>query len=203
MKKRQPGKRYPLLVYRRIMGRLAMPTLVLGLVFLAAWGWSQYSLPPAFAKGAETWLLVGAGVSLLFGLFAFFSRGMTYVQPRRDHLRLVTPFLNLRISYRRVRSIHPASFVQLFPPQEAGWGERRLMEPFYGKTAVVVELMSFPLRPVFLRLFLPRQMFLRHFDGLVFVVADWIAFSTELDAFFGSWQQLQSHGRRSIDLWRR
>jgi hypothetical protein len=140
-------------------------------------------------------LPAGAAISLGFALFAFFGRHMAYVQPRSDHLRVVTPFLRLHISYRRVLSAHPSEFSQLFPPQEASWAQRRLLSPFYGQTAVVLELASYPLPPWVLRFFLAPQMFSPHTTALVLLVPDWLRFSTELDSFMGAWQQLQK--RRS------
>ena len=76
----------------------------------------------------------------------------------------------------------------MFPPSEATWTERALLEPFYSKTAVVVELFNYPISPAILRLFLPPQMFHPQKIGLVFVVADWMALSTEIDSLFGDWQ---------------
>ncbi|HEX9029015.1 MAG TPA: hypothetical protein VF823_07565 [Anaerolineales bacterium] len=194
MKPRKAGKRYTLLTYRHSMSRLWTATLLLGLVLAAAGGWSWFSGTPLISWDVETWLLVGSGVCLAFSLFAFLARGMAYVQAYADHLRLVTPFLKLRISYRRMIRVHPASVQQLFPPLEAGWAQRRFLEPFFGETAVVIELTSFPLAPALLRLFLPSMMFLHQTNGLVLLVPDWMAFSTELDSFQGAWLQMQ--GRR-------
>lgn len=195
MKARKAGSRHSLLLYRRVMERLWPPTLLLGGLLLGLWAWSWYWGTPLLPSQNDLWLLTGAGVSLGFALFAFFGRRVAYVQPRRDHLRLVTPFLRLNISYRRVLSAHPSAFSQLFPPQEASWAQRRLLAPFYGQTAVVLELSRYPLPPFLLRFFLMPQMFSPHTTALVLLLPDWLAFSTELDSFMGAWQQLQK--RRS------
>ncbi len=194
-KPRKIGARHPLLLYRRVMDRLWASTLVLGIILLAAWGWTWLSPTRWFAGQENNWLAVAAGILLAFTLFAYFGRFVAYVQPRRDHLGLVTPFLHLRISYRRIRSVHPADFHQLFPPNEASWAQRRLLEPFYGKTAVVVDLNEYPLPRRLLRFFLAPQMFSRRTTGFVFLVPDWMTFSTELDSFMGVAQQGQGARR--------
>jgi hypothetical protein len=187
MKSRKTGARYPLLLYRRVMSRLWVATFVLGLLLALVWGWGWFYTTPLLLSGDNNWLAVAALVLLAFSLFAFLARNMAYVQPRRDHLRLVTPFLRTNISYRRMNNSKPVTFQQLFPPKEASWAQRRLLEPFYGKTAVVVDLSSYPLSPWLMRLFLAPQMFSPRSTGLVFLVPDWMAFSTELDSMKGSW----------------
>ncbi len=136
----------------------------------------------------ETWVYVAGLVVLSFTLFALLARRMGYVQAFGNHLRVATPFLRLKISYRRIRSVHPEEYHKLFPPMEATWAERSLLAPFYNKTVVVVELYNYPISPAILRLFLPAQMFHPQKIALVFVVADWMAMSTEIDSLFGDWQ---------------
>ena len=196
MKTRKTGSRHPLLLYRRVMDRLWRSTLVLGLLLVGIWGWTWWSGETLLRGQDSLWLPVGAVVALAFTVFAFFGRSMAYVQPRRDHVRLVTPFLRTNISYRRLISTHPAEFAQLFPPRDASWAQQRLLEPFYGKTAIVLELNAYPLPPAFLRLFLAPQMFSRGARGIVLLVPDWMAFSTEVDSMLGSWQQLQKQKSR-------
>jgi hypothetical protein len=177
------GKRYPLLFYRRAMDRLWVATLFLGIILGGVWLWFWMSDTPLITPGNETWLLAGSVAALGFTAFAFIARRAAYVQPQRDHLRLVTPFLRMNISYRRIRSVHPASFQQLFPPGKASWAQRSFLEPFYGRTAVVVDLTSYPMSPGLLRFFLAPQMFSPQSTGFVFLVPDWMEFSTELDTF--------------------
>jgi hypothetical protein len=188
------GRRHTLLLYRRIMDRLWAPSLVLGLLLLGIEAWSWFNETRLIEGQDNLWILVGSAVLLAFSLFAFFGRKLAYVQAQRDHIRLVTPFLKLRISYRRIRSAHPSDFSQMFPPKEAGWAEKQLLEPFYGMTVVVLDLTAFPLPPAVLRFFLAPQMFSRHKSGLVLTVADWMALSTEIDTLFGAW--LRTQGRR-------
>lgn len=191
MKTRRYGKRHRLLLYRRTMDRLWVATLILGVLLGAIWLWLWVSDTPILDPGNEIWLLAGSVVALGFTAFAFISRHAAYVQPHWDHLRLVTPFLRMNISYRRIRSVHPAAFQQLFPPNQASWAQRSFLDPFYGRTVVVVDLTSYPMSPLLLRFFLSPQMFSTQTTGFVLVVPDWMDFSTELDSFRSAWMQLQ------------
>ncbi len=197
MKTRTPkaGKRHPLLIYRRTMDRALAAAVLLGILIVVAWGWIYFGEPQRMAT-ISIWLIAGGIVALIFAVFAFLARWMAYVQARSDHLRVVTPFLNLKVSYRRVRSVHPADFNQLFPPNQASWSQRNYLEPFFGMTVVVVELSSYPLKRAMLRLFLPKQMFSNGMPGLVFLVPDWMALSTELDSLQGTWVQFQKRHRK-------
>lgn len=191
MKARKTGSRHPLLLYKRWMDRLWRSTLLLGLLLFGIWFWTWWFGTNLLHGQADFWLLLGAIVVLGFTLFAFFARRMAYVQPRRDHLRLVTPFLRTNISYRRLVSTHPVDFAQVFPSKDASWAQRRLLEPFYGMTALVLELNNYPLPRALLRFFLAPQMFYPRARGLVLLVPEWMALSTELDSLVGAWQQEQ------------
>jgi hypothetical protein len=188
MRSRKFGKRHRLLIYQRVMDRLWAATLVLGLVVVAAWWWAG-DIFPSLSQLDETILFAGGTVLITLAFLFFVMRSMAYVQTSTDHLRVVTPFIRLKISYRRIRTAHPAEFHQLFPPSKAKWDERRLLEPFYGKTVLLVELSAFPISPSILRLFLPRVMFSPQSKGFVFVVKDWMTLSTELESYLGVWLQ--------------
>jgi mRNA-degrading endonuclease HigB of HigAB toxin-antitoxin module len=194
VKRRRSGSRYPLLIYRRAMDRLWKPTLILGILLTFLWWWSWYRGGINLSTSADLWIAIGALGVWAFSLFTFFARKMAYAQPRQNHLRLVTPFLRLNISYKRIRNTHPADFHQLFPANEASWAQERFLLPFYGMTTVVVEMNSYPISRVFLRLFLAPQMFSKRDIAFVLLVPDWMSFSTELDTFRGVW--LQSQNRR-------
>jgi hypothetical protein len=90
---------------------------------------------------------------------------------------VATPLLSLKVSYRRLKSVHPATVGKLFPNHQAKWSERRFLEPFYGETAVIVELSTYPLSKRFLRFFLGEHTFLPHLTGFVFLVPDWMGLS--------------------------
>lgn len=191
MKSTKIGKRHTLLFYRRFMDQLWPITLFLGVFLLAFWWWKELLVPEMPALFSA--VILGSGVfALALGIFALLARNMTYAQARSGYFAVVTPFLRLKISYRRIRAVHPAEFQQLFPVQNTGWAQKEFLSPFYGKTVLVVELFSFPVHPRWLRLFLPAPMFLPTTTGLVFVVKDWMLLSTDIDIFQGRWKQSQS-----------
>ncbi|MEK6221642.1 MAG: hypothetical protein N2D54_05290, partial [Chloroflexota bacterium] len=116
-----------------------------------------------------------------------------YAQAKTDHLLLATPFLRLKISYRRIVSARPMEFVMLFSPKKMKWADKRFAEPYFSKTILAVILNGFPMSPTILRLFFPKFIFLPQEEaGFVLVVADWMALSTEIESYQGSWQRSQA-----------
>jgi hypothetical protein len=200
MKPARAGNRHALLFYRRTMDRVWKTTLLLGIVLTASAGFTLLRPTTILGLSSDTWLLVAAIVAFVLSAFAFFSRWAAYVQARPGSLKIATPFLRFQVSYKRMRSVRPVLTQQLFPPDKSSWSLRSYLEPFYGKTALVVELKNFPLNPALLRLFLPEAMFARTTTGLVLVVNDWMKLSTEIDSFRGAQLQEESVarlGRRS------
>ena len=191
VKSKKASGRYPLLLYRRTMDRVWVLALLLGLLLIAVAGWALVNETMIFGVSSNIWLFAAAIVALVLSVFAFMARFVAYLQVFSNYLSVVTPFLRLKISFRRVRSVYPTLIQQLFPPQGSSWSQRSFLEPFYGKTAVVVELIDYPINPALLRLFLPAQMFSPQLPGLVFLVPDWLKLSTELDSFYGAWLQAQ------------
>ena len=104
------------------------------------------------------------------------------VQAFSDHLRLVTPFLRLNISYRRIRRVNTAALSTLFPPRSLHGLKRDILEPLFGRTAVVIDLNALPMPMATLRLFLSPFFFKDSTPHLVILVRDWMGFSTELES---------------------
>ncbi len=195
MKSRRSGARHPLLFYRRTMDRVWKSTLALGSVTAIIAGFNLIKPVQILGMSSDIWLVVIVVVAFALSAFAFLARFVAYVQAQNECLRIVTPFLSFRISYKRMRSVRPALTQQLFPPEKASWAQRSYLEPFYGKTALVVELRGFPLPPALLKLFLPDTMFAQTTTGLVLMVPDWMQLSTEIDTFRGAWLQKESFAR--------
>lgn len=196
MSARQSGNRYPLLMLRRVWDRIWGPTLFLGIILSLAWWQAGSGNLPFIENANNLWVLFGATISLLIGVFSLFARKMSYIQPFASHFRIVTPFLRLNVSYRRIRSIHPADMIQLFPPKDQTGGRLRFLKPFYANTALAVELTGWPVSRSLLRLFLPRQIFHPKTTGFIILITDWMKLSTELDSRIGTWQTNRTSKRR-------
>lgn len=187
MNKTSSGKRQPLLMVRRSIDRLLVAMLLFGLLLFAIWMVPLLAGVGFISKAIQSVISVSAVVLVTLSLFAFLARFRAFVQVRPSYLSIVSPLLQLNISFQRLRSAHPALIQQLFPPKESSWAQRAYLHPFYGKTAVVLELNEYPISKFILRLFLTGEMFSPHNSGFVLLVPDWMTFSTELDTFHGRW----------------
>jgi hypothetical protein len=200
MKTTKSGPRRNLLLYQRMMDRLWRVTLPLGLFVLAWWNWGGRVFFAPLEPPIDL-ITLCCGIALVcFSVFFIITRHMAYVQARQDHIRLVTPFIKLKISYQRVRSLHPVNFTQLFPPNQTSWSARRFLRPFYGKTALALELTALPFSKGFLRLFFAPQMFLPTTNGFVLLVDDWMDLSMDIDSRMGNWRQKQTPPKSNFSL---
>ena len=120
------GRRYTLILYTHMLNRWwpALLTLALAL-FALAFGVSQ--TPEGKAAPFLTTATAGLGIVVLIMTFFFLTiRKSAYVQPFPNHIRLVTPFLRLNISYRRLRSSTTSEMQALFPPASISAGDVEL-----------------------------------------------------------------------------
>lgn len=188
------GRRYHLILYTYMLDRWWRAVLGIGMVMLAL-AVGLVRLPEAlpqyhFLPVTTTTLRVmgGAGVySVLLALFLIIIRRMAYVRPYDSHLRLVTPFLRMNISYRRIGRAASVEMAALFPLEKfKGW-RRKLLRPLAGRTAIVLEMNGWPLPRWALRLFLSPFFFPSETPRLSLLVDHWIEFSTELESFRGTW----------------
>ena len=189
-KSRNHGRRQVLLLYRDSMDDLWSASLFFGLLLMAGWFLSGRLLPD-FEPFQKMVLFTGGLVLLAIAAFALMARKGGYVQAYADHFRLVTPFLRLKIAYRRVSGIRASQFGALFPPEKARRAERSALQPFYAATVVEVDLKEYPLSKRTLRLFLPRHCFAVGKTGLILLVDDWMSLIQDLDHFSQQWRQAQ------------
>lgn len=191
------GKKHPLLFYRRTVDRLSLAMLTLGVV-AGVVGWFDLLEPGAvFGVSSANAMLALAAFSLTVSGLTFLARFLAYVQARQSFLVIATPFLRLKVSYQRVRSVRTALLQQLFPGGKLSWSQRHYLGPYLGETVLVVETRGFPLSRAILRLFLPSAMFDPTTQGLILWVADWMRLSTEIDTLRGAWLEKQGEKRRS------
>lgn len=191
----ESGRRHLLIVYKYMLDRWWKATLTLGLVLLglaSGLGRLPLFMPQSTFPGIDDWRLwglAGAGGFAIF-LTVFFAsiRKSAYVQAFSDHLRLVTPFLRLNISYRRIRRTYSSEMGHLFPPKRMGAWKRELVRPLAAKTVIILELTRFPVSQAALRLFVSPFFFPDKTPRLALLVPDWIAFSTELESRRGARQ---------------
>lgn len=184
------GRRYPLVVYTRMIDRWWPAIFLLGLALMAL-AWHFYS--DLYARLTEPWrwmvmVGLGAGVTLI-SLIMLALHKSAYMQPFGDHLLLATPIFRLNISYRRVLRTTTASMAVLFPPKSMRGMKREIIEPLAGMTAVVVELNGFPLSPAALRFFLSPFFFKDKTPHFVILVQNWMGFSTEIESMRTSGKQ--------------
>lgn len=176
------GHRYSLLIYTHMLDRWWPATLFLGAALLGlAWAVRLYYPDPTDTWRWLTLTSVG-GLVLVITIFLFGIRKSAYVQPFQDYLRLVTPFLRLNISYKRIRRTASVTMGSLFPPKSISGWRREILEPLAKRTAIVVELNGFPISQTVLRFFLSPFFFKDKTPHFVLLVNDWMRFSSELES---------------------
>jgi hypothetical protein len=173
------GRRYPLVVYTRMINRWWAAIFALGLALLGV-SWALRSW------GFEEWrwlvfISIGA-LNLFLGVVLFLLRKSAYVQPFGDHLRLVTPFLRLNISYKRFRRASTTNMGAVFPPKSVSNWQAEILEPLLPMTALLIELNGYPMPQSSLRLFLSPLFFKDKTPHLVILVEDWMGLSGELES---------------------
>jgi hypothetical protein len=138
------------------------------------------------------WALGGAGgYAVLLSFFLISIRKSAYVQPFETHLRLITPFLRMNISYRRIRQASSVEMKHLFPIMKfQGW-RRRLMIPLADQTALVLDMRGWPLPHWVLGLFLSPYFFPDKTSRLALLVPKWMDFSMEMEGFRSNWLDAQ------------
>lgn len=193
------GRRHPLIVYRKIINRWWPETLTLGLILMAL-AWPIYQDPlgqvqPWRWKG----MLVLGGGTILIALMLLAMRSMAYVQVLQTHIKLVTPFLRLNISHKRLQRSTTAEMRTIFPPEKMRGWKREVIASLGARTAVVLELNGWPAVPEILRLFLSQLFFKDNMPNFVILVDDWMRFSTELESMRRGEGKNQSAQPRSLD----
>lgn len=172
-------RRYPLVIYTHMIDRWRPAIFALGAALLSV-AWAVYS------RGLEQWRWLGmagiGGLNIFIGFLLLVVRKSAYVQAFNDHLRLVTPFFRLNISYRRIRRTSSANLSALFPPNSVSKWQAEIIQPIAKMTAVVIELNAFPMPKSSLRLFLSPLFFKDKTPHFVILVDDWMRFSSELES---------------------
>ncbi len=179
------GHKFPLIVYQHLLNRWWTPMFAIGLVMFAL-AYGEYT-DPIYRYISWRWqLFAGIGVLAIFiGIFFLLIRQIAYIQAFPGYIKLVTPFMRINISYKRLHKTTTTEMRQLFPPKSLrGWTlERDIFAPLASQTAIILELKSYPISPVVLRMFLSRFFFKDKTPHFVILVKDWMGLSTEIDSF--------------------
>jgi hypothetical protein len=176
------GHKYPLIVYQHMLNRWWPAMITMGLVMFAL-AYSEYIDPLAQFLPWRWQVLSGiGGLAIMVGIFFLLIRYIAYVQPLPNHLKLVTPFMRVNISYKRFKKTTTTEMRYLFPYKSMSGWVRDIFAPLATKTALVIDLNGYPISPSLLRLFLSRFFFKDKTPHLVILVKDWMRFSSELES---------------------
>jgi len=176
------GHKFPLIVYRHILNRWwpAMFAMGIGMFALA---YSEYIQPLGPFLPWRWQLAVGVGgLAIMVGIFFWVIRYFAYVQPFPTYLKLVTPFMRINISYKRIKKTTTTEMRYIFSYKSMSGWVQEIFSPLANKTALVVDLNGYPISSVVLRLFLYRFFFKDKTPHLVILVKDWMRFSSELES---------------------
>ena len=188
------GKRFHLLIYERMWQKWGLASLLVALASGVLW----VLAPRArfIPSSLRPLILVLALASLGVFVYSFMARRMAWVQCRPGHLHIQTPIYPLAVSYSRIKVVRPSEFGHIFDPSKEKPGRRNWLRPYWGKTAVVVEISKYPISKSWLRLWFNRYMFSPEVTGFVFLVEDWMTLSRQLDDFRSKWELRRAARRR-------
>src|SRR5512138_1016200 len=153
------GHKYPLIVYRHMLNRWWPAMIAIGLGMFA-FAYTEY-IQPLGRFLPWRWQLAAAvgGLAILVGIFFWIIRFFAYVQPYPAYLKLVTPFMRINISYKRIQKTTASEMRYLFALKSVSGSARDVLEDLATKTAIVIDLNGYPISPALLRLFLYRFFF--------------------------------------------
>lgn len=197
MAAKKGGRRYPLVIFTHMLSRWWTAVFALGLAMLVlswvvrSWGFEQWRW--------MTFAVIG-GFTAIAGIGMFLIRKSAYVQPFNDHLRLVTPFLRLNISYKRFRRTNTANMGSLFPSKSIPKSLVDVVAPLSKMSAIVIEVSALPMSQTALRFFLSPLFFKDRSPHIVILVADWMRLSAEMDSIRHGSDVPEVEHRRDISI---
>jgi hypothetical protein len=192
MAKRHHQKRFRLLLYNRLMSRLRIPSFLISALLFGLW-YGVTSQWIDWPHSDKALLLLSSGL-LIFGFWVLtlLSPILAYVQILDDHLRLQTPIYRLKVPYEHILNTRPVEVQKMFPPSKLSSNQRSILRPFYGRTALAIDLQGLPPPNFLLRLFFHRFTFSPDTLGLVLLVEDWLGLSRRLTTKVDEWRMARS-----------
>lgn len=199
MAKESQGDKFPLLIYRRWGKMLRLPSLLIAVAAGVAW-WYAPKIP---LLAGHDWVPIVIGVvGVLIFFYSLLARRAAFVQCYPNYFKIRTPFLSVPISYRRILQTRPVEFHSQLSQADVKRTRRRLLEPYLGRTIIVLELKKFPSNERRLRRWLPWYMFASDVTGFVLVVQDWMALSQQINGFSDRWTTRRLEQQRAQrSLW--
>jgi len=177
------GTRYPLIIYGHTLKRWYPKLFWLSPALFSFW-WFMPTMFPDKGPSMDDRLMLYSGIAaLVLGIFFMLVRNMAFARPYPTHLHIATPFFRFNISYKRIHKTITSEMQALFPPSSLSSWMREDMAPLLLKTAIVIELNSYPVPRWVLRLFLSPFFFKDKTPHLVILVDKWLSFSSELESF--------------------
>jgi hypothetical protein len=179
---RKPN-RYPMPLYERVIKRWVSATFWLG-IFLIGFGAAAWFMLPQYQEW-EIYMLLGTGaLALLITLILFLLRKGAYLQLYPGYLRIVTPFMRVKVGYKRILRSYTAEVSSLFPAKKMRGMRKEIIAPFMKHTAIVITLNAYPRSPWLLHTVLSPFFFIPkdkspHF---ILLVDNWLDFSTDLES---------------------
>jgi len=203
------GQHHRLVLYTYVINYwwgtiLGIGIVLFVLVAIIKWlpGFLPGYTPPQLASWVPSLTGVLGAFAVLIAIFLLAIRNAAYVQPYDTHLRLVTPFMRMNISYRRFKQASSAEMGRLFPPENFHGWKRDFLRPLSKLTAIVLELNDWPLPRSVLNLYLSPFFFPDKTVRIALLVPDWMRFSNEMESFRSAWLQkiLKSGSTPQADL---
>jgi hypothetical protein len=196
---KQAGKRHSLLVFRRRYRSQRGLYFFVAFLFLAAY-LALSRVPASFWEhipwGPDyDWILLAAGVVVfLIALFRVVASQRPYVQCTEKNLRIQTPLYPIVISYKRMKETRPNPLFQVFHRDKLSRAERSVVldDKVGGQTALVIDMISWPMNVRYLKFWLSNLMFTSDNRGLVLWVEDWMTLNRELGDFKDRWRDRKS-----------
>lgn len=156
-------------------------------------GWVAWSVPELDSRLAPLALLISlAGV--LLTAYAMLARA-AHIRCKHDSFVIRTPLYPVAFSYQRVFTIRPVEFRSVFPPGSVKRPQRRFYDKLWGKTAVLVELKSFPLPQWWLRLWFHPFLLHPRESAIVLLVEDWMGLARSLESLRSQWRERANRRR--------
>jgi len=193
-KRRRSGKRFRLIIYERMWKRWAFPCILIIPASITLWWFAPLlSITHILYRALA---LVPALVALILLVLTFLSRRRAWVQCLPNHLRIQTPIYPLVISYGRIKQVLPQPFSQIFNPAKEKAARRSWLQPYWGQTALAVQISKYPVRRAWLRLWFSAYLLSSDTPGFVFLVEDWMGLSRQIDDFRTAWETRRTKKRQ-------